>query len=62
VHDTRNFGCRDRRDCRADGCCVTHGAEVHVVRKRDAGRKRGVAAAKAMRRRRTALDGAIVAV
>ena len=62
MHNVGNCGCCDRLDRNADDCCVLHSADVDVVNRRDVGRKYGVAAAETMRRRRIALDGAIVAV
>ena len=62
MHSVGKCDCRDRLDRKTDDCCVLHSAKVDVVRRREVGRKHGAVAAEAMRRRRIALDGAIVAV
>lgn len=62
MHNVGNVDCCNRPERRGDDCCVLHNAYEDVASRRDVGRKHGVAAAEAMRRRRTALDGAIIAV
>lgn len=61
MHSLENCDGRDRLNGRARGCCALCSVVADVVRRREVGRKHGATVAEVMRRRRSALDGAIVA-
>lgn len=61
MHGLESCGGRDKLKDRARGCCTLCSVVADVVRRREAGRKHGATVAEGMRRRRRALDGAIVA-
>jgi hypothetical protein len=61
MNGTEHCNCRHWLCCRADGCCDLRSVVADVVRRR-VGRKHGVTVAEVIRRRRSALEGAIVAV